>query len=324
MNTHLSPHNPHVGATSERFRSVILVGPVPVYLIPEGVAPVQSTGDPAIAANESDARKVVRIARGMDTKHQPCLVLTTQELHLRGRVSVFGYADTSLRAAVLSVGRLSESATRDVLRMRVENAATHELGHLAGLGHCSHECVMGTVASVAELDRRPSTHCGNCPRLSSRIVTRFAALAIIIAVLVGIDFLLSDNFMPVATPFSCFATDATGAPAETGTGASDEAGLFFKGRRFLTLYDKGEHRSIRDRSMPVMSALNQSVRSASVVPVSVMSTVQGKYAVAFEGGSTLLEVLPKDLRDGKTAAQVAKEWATSINSTLAQYERSKR
>ena len=51
----------------------------------------------------------------------------------------------------------------DLIRSRALREALHELGHLAGLGHCAKAgCVMGSSRLPEEVDRKGAGYCDGC------------------------------------------------------------------------------------------------------------------------------------------------------------------
>ncbi|MEM2233672.1 MAG: hypothetical protein QXP81_09075 [Nitrososphaerota archaeon] len=65
--------------------------------------------------------------------------------------------------ALVALARLGSGAQ---LVRRACSVAVHEAGHLLGLGHCRHRCVMSPAGSVGELDRRPLRPCDRCRGLA--------------------------------------------------------------------------------------------------------------------------------------------------------------
>lgn len=85
---------------------------------------------------------------------------------------VFGLADMSGRAAVISLVRLRQEyyglpTDEQLFLDRVVKEATHELGHAFGLEHCTNsKCVMHFSNSLQDTDIKQTIFCQNCrPKL---------------------------------------------------------------------------------------------------------------------------------------------------------------
>ena len=75
---------------------------------------------------------------------------------------VFGQAEISGKAAVISIARL---AHRDRMKFnqRVAKEAVHELGHTFGLTHCTDpKCVMSFSNSLDDTDHKGMNYCDSC------------------------------------------------------------------------------------------------------------------------------------------------------------------
>ena len=98
----------------------------------------------------------------------PVLGVVDADLFVPDAPFVFGEADRDAMTAVVSVARLKVAGdTRPVgaerLRHRIQVEAVHEVGHLAGLSHCSDSrCAMFLSHSPADSDRKHPTLCANC------------------------------------------------------------------------------------------------------------------------------------------------------------------
>lgn len=92
----------------------------------------------------------------------PIIFVTRQPLRTARCRSVFGYANRRARAALISLAGL-ESENPATTRRRLAALAAHELGHLAGYGHCrTPGCVMRPAESAADLDARRLVFCRRC------------------------------------------------------------------------------------------------------------------------------------------------------------------
>lgn len=99
-----------------------------------------------------------------DTEEQATwtLGLTSCDLVGGGRAFVFGEATRGGAWAVVSSARLGAPGTAP-FRERLLKESLHELGHLAGLGHCAGEdCLMAAAVDIIAVDRRPLELCRNC------------------------------------------------------------------------------------------------------------------------------------------------------------------
>lgn len=90
------------------------------------------------------------------------LALTDADLTAPGRPYVFGEATVGGAWAVVGLARLA-SPELGLFRLRALKEALHEVGHLAGLGHCPRAaCVMRESTTVDDTDRKPADFCAAC------------------------------------------------------------------------------------------------------------------------------------------------------------------
>ncbi|MEK7816640.1 MAG: matrixin family metalloprotease, partial [Actinomycetota bacterium] len=81
---------------------------------------------------------------------------------------IFGQADTSSGVAIVSTARLSAEhysgdPDLELLKERTAKEATHEIGHIFGLSHCTKpECIMFFSANVTETDQKGPGFCTAC------------------------------------------------------------------------------------------------------------------------------------------------------------------
>lgn len=94
----------------------------------------------------------------------PRVFITRKPLATARCASVFGYAGRRARAAIVSLAGL-ESDGPEQARRRLEAVVAHELGHLAGFGHCrTPGCLMRPAESMEDLDSRRLALCAACRR----------------------------------------------------------------------------------------------------------------------------------------------------------------
>jgi predicted Zn-dependent protease len=76
---------------------------------------------------------------------------------------VFGIAQPTGEACVISLFRLYLDADEARFRGRALKEAMHELGHTFGLGHCANpSCVMWFSNTLEETDRKGAAYCPRC------------------------------------------------------------------------------------------------------------------------------------------------------------------
>ncbi len=94
------------------------------------------------------------------------LGITDRDLFIPILTYVFGEAQLSGAAAVVSVARLSEDVELygpHLLHERLAKEAVHELGHAFGLRHCATPgCVMGRSSGVRDVDEKGPVPCPEC------------------------------------------------------------------------------------------------------------------------------------------------------------------
>ena len=101
---------------------------------------------------------------------EPILLVSPNDLAVRGQDFVFGLARESVGVAVVSTARLDNGyygrTSEDTdLAGRVAKEGAHEIGHLFGLEHCPDvECVMFPPRTLGELDRKKLAFCMSCGR----------------------------------------------------------------------------------------------------------------------------------------------------------------
>lgn len=117
----------------------------------------------------------------------PVLYVTRRPLATRRCRSVFGFADRHRRAALVSLAGI-ETPDPARTRRRLAAVAAHELGHLAGFGHCRQPgCAMRPARSADELDGRPHAVCPACRRRRSwRIAASVLAVCLAASLLLDV------------------------------------------------------------------------------------------------------------------------------------------
>lgn len=96
------------------------------------------------------------------------LAVIDADLRDRERDFIFGQATVGGCCAVIGLARLKEEyygrpGRRDVFLRRAVIEAVHELGHVAGLGHCGDPgCVMYSSVTIEDTDRKGPEFCGRC------------------------------------------------------------------------------------------------------------------------------------------------------------------
>jgi archaemetzincin len=128
---------------------------------------------PAMAYNSSrNQYHSTRILAILEERTQPdplahILGVASFDLYVPGMNYVFGEARCPGRAAVISTYRLKADDAEDVslFQGRVVKEAVHEIGHMAGLKHCSEaSCVMFFSERLADTDRKKDNFCSECER----------------------------------------------------------------------------------------------------------------------------------------------------------------
>lgn len=101
-----------------------------------------------------------------DPDHPWALAVTEVDLFAPGHPYVFGEATVGGPLALISLARL-RSPDPEMVRSRALKGAVHEIGHLAGVPHCTdRRCVMFPSSDIQDTDAKLERLCAACDRLS--------------------------------------------------------------------------------------------------------------------------------------------------------------
>lgn len=105
------------------------------------------------------------------TKYNKILAVIDKDLYTDNLNFIFGQAQSlNGRVCIISLKRLYPEfynlpKNEYLFKMRTLKEATHELGHLYGLGHCRNiKCVMSFSNMILEVDNKESQFCLSCKR----------------------------------------------------------------------------------------------------------------------------------------------------------------
>ena len=96
------------------------------------------------------------------------LAMTEEDLYTPSRNFVVGQANNASRTAIVSIFRLKPEfyglpENEELLKSRILNVASHEVGHMLGLRNCQNQdCQMHPAETVGDIDNRPETFCAEC------------------------------------------------------------------------------------------------------------------------------------------------------------------
>lgn len=92
------------------------------------------------------------------------LAVTDVDIYAEGLNFIFGQAEISGKAAVISIFRLHH-ADKKIFISRMVKEAVHELGHVFGLEHCKNKfCVMRFSNCIEDTDVKKDWYCEKCEK----------------------------------------------------------------------------------------------------------------------------------------------------------------
>ncbi len=110
------------------------------------------------------------------------LGLTEDDIYSKTRNFIFGIAEKAYLNfpgfAVISTCRLDETfynreTDHILLESRTLKEAVHEIGHVLGLIHCNHDCVMQFSESLRNIDQKSLAFCKSCFTTIKRFFLEF-------------------------------------------------------------------------------------------------------------------------------------------------------
>jgi predicted Zn-dependent protease len=91
------------------------------------------------------------------------LILTDVAISDPPHINAFGYANTPMGSAIVSLHGLAFNANQFLLKERLVKECLHELGHTYGLSHCANkDCPMCFSSVVHDIDEKGKTYCPKC------------------------------------------------------------------------------------------------------------------------------------------------------------------
>jgi archaemetzincin len=117
----------------------------------------------AFDARRGQFRADPLLGLALSVRAKRVLAVTDVDLYAGDLNFVFGIAQRSGEACVISLFRLYLDANAERFRGRALKEAMHELGHTFGLGHCTDPgCVMWFSNTLGETDRKGTAYCPRC------------------------------------------------------------------------------------------------------------------------------------------------------------------
>jgi archaemetzincin len=108
----------------------------------------------------------LEMLKGSD--YEMILAITEEDLFIPSKNFVWGQANSASRTAIISINRVRPEfyglpEDEDLVKGRILNIASHEIGHMLGLKNCANpECQMNPAENITELDNRSDTFCTDC------------------------------------------------------------------------------------------------------------------------------------------------------------------
>jgi len=119
----------------------------------------------AFNARRGQFRADALLGLALSVRAERVLAVTDVDLYVQDLNFVFGVAQPSGEACVISLFRLNLDADKERFRGRALKEAMHELGHTFGLGHCADPgCVMWFSNTLEETDRKGAAYCARCEK----------------------------------------------------------------------------------------------------------------------------------------------------------------
>ena len=110
------------------------------------------------------------LSKSKDKNHKT-LAIIDKDLYVPELNFVFGLADPSRGACIISTARLKQTyyglpEDKDLFLRRTLKEAVHEIGHLLNLNHCPDpNCVMHFSNSLLDTDKKDYNFCDSCKNL---------------------------------------------------------------------------------------------------------------------------------------------------------------
>lgn len=111
-----------------------------------------------------DSTEILRQFKRTKPKASIEVGLTSVDIYSVGLAYVFGEAEIGGNVAVVSEYRFKQALEC------VEKLVVHELGHIFGLEHCRHRCVMRLSQTVKDVVDKPCSYCPDCAQTVAECV----------------------------------------------------------------------------------------------------------------------------------------------------------